>query len=159
MPAYNAEATLRKTVSDIPFEYVDEIILVDDASRDKTVEQAENLKNICEKSGKVVFTIEKLPHNVGYGGNQKKCYNIALSHGADIVVMLHPDYQYDPKLVKYFIEFIRDGYFDVVLGSRIRTRKEALSGGMPAYKYYANRALTFVQNMLRDNLCRNGTLV
>jgi len=147
MPAYNAEATLQKTVADIPFEYVDEIILVDDASRDKTVEQAENLKNNFLKSKKIPLTIEKMSRNTGYGGNQKRCYDLALAHSADIVVMLHPDYQYDPKLIKHFVEFIRDGYFDVMLGSRIRTRREALEGGMPAYKYYANRLLTFVENI------------
>ncbi len=148
MPAYNAEATLQKTVADIPFEYVDEIILVDDASQDKTVERAQNLKDTYLKSKNIFFTIEKMSRNTGYGGNQKKCYRLALDHGADIIVMLHPDYQYDPKLVKYFVEFIRDGYFDVMLGSRVRTRKEALDGGMPAYKYYANRFLTFIQNVV-----------
>lgn len=147
MPAYNAEATLQKTVADIPFECVDEIILVDDASRDKTVERAENLKNNFLKSKKIPLTIEKMSRNIGYGGNQKRCYDLALAHSADIVVMLHPDYQYDPKLIKHFVEFIRDGYFDVMLGSRIRTRREALEGGMPAYKYYANRLLTFVENI------------
>jgi glycosyltransferase involved in cell wall biosynthesis len=148
MPAYNAESTLQKTVADIPFDWVNEIILVDDASLDKTLEKAENLKKTYLKDSKIIFTIEKMSHNTGYGGNQKKCYNLALSHNADIVVMLHPDYQYDPKLVKYFVEFIRDGYFDVMLGSRIRTRKEALDGGMPIYKYYANRFLTFIQNIV-----------
>lgn len=148
MPAYNAESTLQKTVADIPFDWVNEIILVDDASLDKTLEKAENLKKAYLKDSKIIFTIEKMSHNTGYGGNQKKCYNLALSHNADIVVMLHPDYQYDPKLVKYFVEFIRDGYFDVMLGSRIRTRKEALDGGMPIYKYYANRFLTFIQNIV-----------
>jgi glycosyltransferase involved in cell wall biosynthesis len=135
-------------VADIPFDWVNEIILVDDASLDKTLEKAENLKKTYLKDSKIIFTIEKMSHNTGYGGNQKKCYNLALSHNADIVVMLHPDYQYDPKLVKYFVEFIRDGYFDVMLGSRIRTRKEALDGGMPIYKYYANRFLTFIQNIV-----------
>jgi glycosyltransferase involved in cell wall biosynthesis len=148
MSAYNAESTLQKTVADIPFDWVNEIILVDDASLDKTLEKAENLKKTYLKDSKIIFTIEKMSHNTGYGGNQKKCYNLALSHNADIVVMLHPDYQYDPKLVKYFVEFIRDGYFDVMLGSRIRTRKEALDGGMPIYKYYANRFLTFIQNIV-----------
>ena len=157
MPAYNAEATLEKTISEIPLDYVDEIILVDDASKDRTVELANSIgqrhphltlsREEFEKSDKKLFTIEKLKQNKGYGGNQKKCYDVALSHGADIVVMLHPDYQYDPKLIKYFIEFIRDGYFDVMLGSRIRSRKEALEGGMPAYKYYANRALSFMENL------------
>lgn len=158
MPAYNAEATLEKTIFDIPFDYVDEIILVDDASRDKTVELAESIGNNHDKltlslveyvkdKGKILFTVEQHEHNKGYGGNQKKCYHLALDHGADIVIMLHPDYQYDPKLIKYFVEYIRDGYFDVMLGSRIRSRKEALSGGMPSYKYYANRILSFIENI------------
>ena len=153
MPAYNAEATLEKTISDIPFDYVDEILLVDDASKDGTVELARKIARthpiltLSKKEGKILFTVIKLEQNRGYGGNQKKCYSIALEHGADIVVMLHPDYQYDPKLVKYFVEYIRDGYFDVILGSRIRSRKEALAGGMPPYKYYANRALSFIENI------------
>lgn len=138
LPGYNAGKTLEKTVNDIPKEVVDEIILVDDASNDNTVAVARQL-------GLTVFRHEK---NSGYGGNQKTCYQLALSHGADIIVMLHPDYQYDPKLVKYFVEFIANGYFDVMLGSRIRTRKEALSGGMPKYKYFANRFLTIFENIV-----------
>jgi len=158
MPAYNAEATLEKTISDIPMKHIDELILVDDASKDKTVEIA---KSICRlhpiltmsneeylnNKEKVLFTIFQHEKNKGYGGNQKSCYRLALEHGADIVVMIHPDYQYDPKLVKYFVEFIRDGYFSVILGSRIRSRKEAISGGMPYYKYYANRMLSFIENL------------
>lgn len=137
LPAYNAATTLEKTVLDIP-EMVDEIILVDDKSQDGTVELAKSL-------GLTVFSHEK---NQGYGGNQKTCYKIALAHQADIVVMIHPDYQYDPKLVKYFAEFIVDGYFDVMLGTRIRTRQEALAGGMPGYKYFFNRLLTIFENLV-----------
>ncbi|MEI7688598.1 MAG: glycosyltransferase family 2 protein [Candidatus Nomurabacteria bacterium] len=158
MPAYNAEATLAKTIGDIPFDYIDEIILVDDASSDKTSELAKgiatkhdlltlDLNDYLIDDSKILFTIKKLIKNKGYGGNQKECYDIALSHGADIVVMLHPDYQYDPKLIKYFIEYIEDGYFDTVLGSRIRSRKETLAGGMPLYKYYSNRFLSLIQNI------------
>ncbi|MBM4175136.1 MAG: glycosyltransferase family 2 protein [Ignavibacteria bacterium] len=137
-PAYFAEKTLEQTVNDIPREYIDEMILVDDGSSDRTVEVANRL-------GLIVHSHEK---NIGYGGTQKTCYRLALEHGADIIIMLHPDYQYDPKLVKYFIEFIRDGYFDVMLGSRIRTRREALEGGMPLYKYIGNRILTFIENLV-----------
>ena len=143
MPAYNAEATLERTINDIPLEFVDEIILVDDASKDNTIGRANELKSKVN----IPFRIERLDKNTGYGGNQKKCYHLALEHGADIVVMLHPDYQYDPKLVKYFVEFIRDGYFDVMLGSRIRSREEAIKGGMPRYKYYSNRFLSFIENL------------
>lgn len=156
LPAYNAAATLQKTIDDIPFEYVDELILVDDASRDSTVDTMQAIVRAHPKlalakdepqDGTVLCSIIRHDANLGYGGNQKTCYNTALAHGADIVVMVHPDYQYDPKLVKYFVEFIRDGYFSVMLGSRIRSRAEALAGGMPAYKYYANRLLTFLQNI------------
>ena len=158
MPAYNAEATLEKTISDIPFDHVDELILVDDASHDNTVHTAQNIgsrnplftfdaQEAVHNPNKKLFTVIKLEHNKGYGGNQKKCYEIALAHEADIVIMLHPDYQYDPKLITYFVAFIRDGYFDVMLGSRIRSRIEALAGGMPLYKYYANRALSFIENI------------
>jgi glycosyltransferase involved in cell wall biosynthesis len=144
LPAYNAAATLEKTIADVPKEFVSEFILVDDVSRDETVSVAHALaKRISQP-----FTIQRHDKNLGYGGNQKTCYSLALEHGADIVVMLHPDYQYDPKLVKYFVEFIRDGYFDVVLGSRIRTRREALEGGMPLYKYIANRFLTLWENLV-----------
>jgi glycosyltransferase involved in cell wall biosynthesis len=129
LPAYNAARTLEATVADIPKGTVDEIILVDDASRDNTVEVATRL-------GLTVIRHEK---NRGYGGNQKTCYRAALEHGADIVVMIHPDYQYDARLTPLMIAFLRDGYHDVMLGSRIRTRREALAGGMPPYKYVANR--------------------
>jgi len=138
LPAYNAAKTLARTVKDIPSEYVDEIILVDDFSNDETLKVAEELGLI----------IQKHDTNKGYGANQKTCYSIALEHNADIVVMLHPDYQYDPKLIKYFVEFIRDGYFDVMLGSRIRSRKEALTGGMPRYKYFFNRSLSLLENIV-----------
>lgn len=136
LPAYNAVKTLERTVKDLP-ELVDEIILVDDASQDATVIRAREL-------GLFVFVHAQ---NAGYGANQKTCYRLALEHGADIVVMIHPDYQYDPKLVKYLAAFIGDDYFDVVLGTRIRSRREALSGGMPRYKYFANRLLTILENM------------
>ncbi len=136
LPAYNAAATLKKTILDLPG-FVDEKILVDDASHDDTVALAREL-------GLTVFQHEK---NEGYGANQKTCYRLALERGADIVVMVHPDYQYDPRLVTYFAEFIADDYFDVMLGSRIRSRREALNGGMPAYKYYANRFLSFIENL------------
>lgn len=138
MPAYNAEKTLVKTVADIPPNCVDEIILVDDCSHDQTVRLAKELK----------IKVFQHKSNRGYGANQKSCYTLALDIGADIIVMLHPDYQYDPKLIKYFVELISDDYFDVMLGSRIRTRRESLRGGMPAYKYYANRSLTFIENIL-----------
>ena len=137
LPAYNAAKTLEKTVVDIP-DIFDEIILVDDASSDNTVDLAKEL-------GLTVVVHEQ---NKGYGGNQKTCYSVALSHGADAVVMIHPDYQYDPKLARYFVEYIIDGYFDVVLGNRIRSRREALEGGMPAYKYFSNRLLTLFENVV-----------
>ncbi|MEI6580969.1 MAG: glycosyltransferase family 2 protein [bacterium] len=158
MPGYNAEATFQRTILDIPFNYVDEIIFVDDASTDGTINE---LQTFCSKNSeltdsmevyknnpeKILLTIHVHKKNLGYGGNQKKCYQLALDHGADIIVMLHPDYQYDPKLIKYFVEYIKDGYFDVVLGSRIRSRMETLAGGMPVYKYYSNRILSFIENM------------
>jgi glycosyltransferase involved in cell wall biosynthesis len=137
MPAYNAAATLELTVGDIP-EMVDEIILVDDKSHDDTVV-------IAEKLGLFVFSRAK---NGGYGANQKDCYQLALDHGADIVVMIHPDYQYDPKLINFFAKFIAEDYFDVMLGTRIRSRSEALAGGMPLYKYISNRALTIFENFV-----------
>lgn len=137
LPAFNASKTLKQTVFDIP-DLVDEIILVDDGSLDNTISLAYQL-------GLTVFSHK---HNLGYGANQKTCYKVALSHGADIIVMIHPDYQYDPKLIKYFVEFISDDYFDVMLGTRIRSRREALAGGMPIYKYIANRFLTFFQNAI-----------
>ncbi len=138
LPAYRAEKTLEKTVKEIPKRSVDEIILVDDASNDRT-------SPLARKLG---LTVKRHEANLGYGGNQKTCYNLALKHDADIVVMLHPDYQYDPKLIPYFVDFISKGYFDVMLGTRMRTRKEALAGGMPKYKYFANRFLTMFENIV-----------
>ena len=164
MPAYNAEATLEQTIADIPFKCVDELLLVDDASKDNTVALAKRiaerhpalmLSTLSGEQGRIPFNVISLEQNRGYGGNQKNCYAAALARGADIVVMLHPDYQYDPKLITYFVGFIRDGYFDVMLGSRIRSRQEALNGGMPLYKYYANRLLTLIENIAE--ICLSGT--
>jgi glycosyltransferase involved in cell wall biosynthesis len=138
MPAYNAARTLEPTVRDIPTGSVDEIILVDDASSDNTVEVAQKLG----------LTIVRHETNRGYGANQKTCYRLALEKGADIIIMIHPDYQYDSRLTPYLTGFLKEGYLDVMLGSRIRTRKEALSGGMPLYKYLANRSLTLIENVL-----------
>jgi len=137
MPAYNAERTLRQTCAELPHEYVDEIVLVDDASRDDTARLAAELGLITRVH----------PRNCGYGGNQKTCYREALALGADIVVMLHPDYQYSPRLVTAMASMVVSGHYDVVLGSRI-LGGGALIGGMPRYKYVANRFLTFVQNLL-----------
>ncbi|MBX3442255.1 MAG: glycosyltransferase family 2 protein [Planctomyces sp.] len=143
MPAYNAAATLERTIRDIPEGAVDEVILVDDCSRDDTVE-------IARRLGLTVFTHEA---NMGYGGNQKTCYREALSRGADFVVMIHPDYQYDSRVIGAALEFLMLGICDVVLGSRIRTRREALAGGMPLWKYIANRLLTIFENVsLGQNL-------
>jgi glycosyltransferase involved in cell wall biosynthesis len=138
LPAYNSVKTLKQTVDDIPHEIIDEIILVDDNSCDDTAALAQNMG----------LTVYQHIENRGYGANQKTCYKLALDHSADIVVMLHPDYQYNPKLIKYFIDFIAHDYFDVMLGSRIRTRREALAGGMPLYKYIANRVLSAFENII-----------
>jgi len=137
LPAYNAVRTLRQTVDEIPREIVDDIILTDDCSSDGTAELAHELG---------LHTIRH-DKNRGYGGNQKTCYTAALSLGADIVVMLHPDYQYTPKLVTAMAAMIASDQFDVVLGSRI-LGKGALDGGMPLYKFIFNRALTFAENLL-----------
>ena len=137
MPAYNAEKTLSQTVAEIPRETVDEILLVDDASTDKTVAKSSELALIT-------FQHER---NFGYGRNQKTCYREALARGADVVVMVHPDYQYSPKLIVPMAGMIAFGEYDVVLGSRI-LGKGALAGGMPLYKYVANRFLTLAQNLL-----------
>jgi glycosyltransferase involved in cell wall biosynthesis len=137
MPAYNAEKTLEKTYSEIPFEVVDDVILVDDASRDRTAE-------IALTMGVRTIVHEK---NLGYGGNQKSCYRAALSLGADIVIMVHPDYQYTPKLIPAMASMIAYGEFDTVLASRI-LGTGALEGGMPPYKYIANRLLTLFENMM-----------
>lgn len=143
MPAYNAALTLERTIADIPPGSVDQVIVVDDCSRDNTVEVAERL-------GLTVVRHEK---NLGYGGNQKTCYRLALEAGADYVVMIHPDYQYDSRVIPVAIEIIRLGICDFVMGSRIRTRREVLDGGMPLYKYLANRCLTFIENVaLGQNL-------
>ena len=137
LPAYNAARTLRRTVDEIPSEIVDDIILTDDASADETVILARQLG------------LHTLRHkgNRGYGANQKTCYTAALNRGADIVVMLHPDYQYSPRLLTAMAAMIAYGEFDAVLGSRI-LGKGAMRGGMPAYKYASNRFLTLAQNVL-----------
>ncbi len=137
MPAYNAEQTLRNTYAEIPHDIVDEVILVDDKSQDNTVAVSRSLG------------IETILHskNLGYGGNQKTCYKAALEKGADIVIMLHPDYQYTPKLITAMASLIAEGLFDCVLGSRI-LGVGALKGGMPLYKFIANRFLTLTQNLL-----------
>src|SRR4029077_18286159 len=143
MPAYNAEKTLERTVTDIPKGSVDTILVVDDCSKDRTVAVAKQL-------GLRVIQHER---NRGYGGNQKTCYREALADGADIIVMIHPDYQYDARLVPYLTGLLKDDICDVVLGNRIRTRQEALKGGMPPYKYLSNRFLTIVENLfMRQNL-------
>jgi glycosyltransferase involved in cell wall biosynthesis len=137
MPAYNAEKTLRQTYAELPHEYVDEVILVDDASRDDTATVAHDLG---------ITTIVHAD-NRGYGANQKTCYREALRLGADIVVMVHPDYQYSPRLVTAMASMITSGHYDVVLGSRI-LGGGARGGGMPLYKYIANRFLTLVENLM-----------
>jgi len=140
LPAYNAEKTLEKTFREIPVDIVDHIILVDDRSRDNTVNLARELG-----IGHVILHKE----NKGYGGNQKTCYDKALELNSDIVVMLHPDYQYSPRLIHSMCYLISNGVYEVVLGSRI-LGKGALKGGMPVYKYIANRFLTLVQNILMN---------
>lgn len=137
MPAYNAEQTLRQTYAEIPLAYIDDVILVDDSSSDQTVKVARDLH------------IDTIVHreNRGYGANQKTCYTAALRQGAEIVVMLHPDYQYTPKLLVAMASLIAVGQYDVVLGSRVLS-EGALKGGMPLYKYIANRSLTIMQNWL-----------
>jgi glycosyltransferase involved in cell wall biosynthesis len=138
LPAYNAALTLEQTYREIPFDMVDEVVLVDDKSKDDTVTLAGQLgiKHIIQHQ-----------ENRGYGGNQKSCYQKALALGADIVIMLHPDYQYTPKLIPSMVYLIANDLYHVVLGSRI-LGKGALKGGMPIYKYIANRLLTFFQNVL-----------
>ena len=138
LPAYNAAKTLEQTYREIPFDIVDDVILVDDASRDHTIEvaQALGIKHVIRHE-----------NNKGYGGNQKTCYAKALELGADVVIMLHPDYQYTPKLIPAMASIIAQGLYPVVLGSRI-LGKGALKGGMPMYKYIANRLLTLIQNIL-----------
>ncbi|MFM8839965.1 MAG: glycosyltransferase family 2 protein [bacterium] len=138
LPAYNAAKTLEQTYREIPFDIVDEVILVDDASRDHTIEVAKALG---------IKHVIKHESNKGYGGNQKTCYAKALELKADVVIMLHPDYQYTPTLIPAMASIIAQGIYPVVLGSRI-LGKGALKGGMPLYKYIANRLLTLVQNIL-----------
>lgn len=140
MPAYNAEKTLEDTYKEIPFDLVDDVIVVDDCSKDKTAEVARSLG--------IKHVIQHL-QNKGYGGNQKTCYDTALSLNADIVVMLHPDYQYTPKLIPSMLFIIANDLYPVVLGSRI-LGKGALLGGMPKYKYFFNRMLTLIQNLIMN---------
>jgi len=140
LPAYNAANTLEKTYSEIPFDIVDEVILVDDHSKDQTIEVGRRLgikHIICHQN------------NLGYGGNQKSCYNKALELGADIIIMLHPDYQYTPRLIEAMVSIIGNELYPVVFGSRI-LGKGAVKGGMPIYKYLSNRALTLTQNILMN---------
>lgn len=138
LPAYNAAKTLEETYREIPFDIVDDVILVDDASYDNTSEVAKQIG---------IKHIIRHEQNKGYGGNQKTCYNKALELGADIVIMLHPDYQYTPKLIPSMAYIIANDLYQVVLGSRI-LGKGALKGGMPYYKYISNRILTLIQNIL-----------
>jgi glycosyltransferase involved in cell wall biosynthesis len=140
LPAYNAEKTLEMTYREIPFDIVDHVILVDDLSRDNTIQTARNLgiRHVIQHS-----------MNKGYGGNQKTCYDKALELNSDIVVMLHPDYQYSPLLIHSMCYLIANGVYEVVLGSRI-LGKGAIKGGMPIYKYIANRLLTLTQNILMN---------
>ena len=137
LPAYNAERTLQKTYDEVPKDIVDKIILTDDASHDATVA-------LARKLGIETFVH---PKNMGYGANQKTCYREALRHGTDIIVMLHPDYQYTPKLITAMASMISEGVFDAVIASRI-LGNQAISGGMPVYKYIANRVLTGVENLI-----------
>lgn len=138
LPAFNAAKTLQRTFDEIPFDIVDDVILVDDASTDETI-------NLARQLG--VRHIIKHETNRGYGGNQKTCYSKALSLGADIIIMLHPDYQYDPALIPAMAHLIARDVYPVVLGSRILGRG-AIRNGMPVYKYFFNRVLTFIQNIL-----------
>ncbi len=140
LPAYNAEATLEQTYKEIPFDIVDDVVLVDDASKDDTSGKGKELG---------IKHIIRHDQNTGYGGNQKSCYNKALEFNADIVIMLHPDYQYTPKLIHSMAFLIANDVYKVVLGSRI-LGKGALKGGMPIYKYIANRLLTLSQNILMN---------
>ena len=138
LPAFNAEKTLEKTYREIPFDIVDDVVLVDDQSTDMTYKTAKSIG---------INNIIIHDRNKGYGGNQKTCYNKALELGADIVIMLHPDYQYTPRLIQSMCLLISNDLYDVVLGSRI-LGKGALKGGMPVYKYVINRLLTLIQNIL-----------
>lgn len=138
MPAYNASKTLKQTIDAIPKDSYSDILLVDDNSKDDTVDKAKELG----------LKVVKHDKNLGYGGNQKTCYKTALDMGADIVVMLHPDYQYDPRLVPFLAGLIENDICDVMMANRIRTRHEALKGGMPFYKYFFNRCLTITENII-----------
>ena len=143
LPAYNAERTLAATIADFPPGCVDEILLVDDGSKDRTVE-------IARAMG---LTVIVHAQNRGYGGNQKTCYQYALEHGYDVVVMIHPDYQYDSRVIPHAVGIIELGICDVILGNRVRTRAEAVACGMPWWKYFANRGLTLIENVaLGQNL-------
>jgi glycosyltransferase involved in cell wall biosynthesis len=143
LPAYNAAKTLAATIADFPPGSVDEILLVDDGSKDNTVEIARGM-------GLTVIVHEQ---NTGYGGNQKTCYKYCLDHGADVVVMIHPDYQYDARVIPHAVGIIELGICDVVLGNRVRSRAEALKCGMPWWKYVSNRGLTAFENLfLGQNL-------
>ena len=137
MPAYHAERTLEDCFNAIPHDIVDLVLLVDDASRDATLSLARRLG----------IATHRHPENRGYGANQKTCYELALAQGADIVVMLHPDYQYEPRLITAMAAMVASGVYELVLGSRM-LGKSALAGGMPRYKYIANRILTTVQNII-----------
>ena len=148
LPAYNAASTLNQTYAEIPHDIVDEVILVDDASSDNTIDVAQGIG---------IATVIRHQSNRGYGGNQKTCYDTALAKGADIVIMLHPDYQYTPRLIGAMASMIATGLYNVVFGSRILGRG-ALRGGMPRYKYLANRMLTFTQNFfMRQKLSEYHT--
>ncbi len=143
LPAYNAESTLAATLAGFPPGCVDEVLLVDDGSKDNTAQLARDM-------GLSVIVHEK---NKGYGGNQKTCYKYCLEHGADVVVMIHPDYQYDSRVIPHAVGIVELGICDVVLGNRVRSRAEALNRGMPWWKYVSNRALTAFENlMLGQNL-------
>lgn len=143
LPAYNAAKTLAATVADFPAGCVDEILLVDDCSKDDTAKLARDM-------GLTVIVHEK---NTGYGGNQKTCYRYCLERGADVVVMIHPDYQYDSRVIPHAVGMIELGICDVILGNRVRSRREALKCGMPWWKYVSNRGLTMFENVaLGQNL-------
>lgn len=138
MPAYFAEKTLEKTYKDIPIKYRKNVLVVDDSSKDNTV-------NVAKKLGLKTIVHKK---NLGYGGNQKTCYKYALKNNADIVVMLHPDYQYDARMIPALIKPIEIGWMDFMMGNRVRSRKESLEGGMPVYKYLFNRFMTIIENII-----------
>ncbi len=138
MPAYNAASTIERTFKSIPEDTVDEFILVDDCSTDNTADVARSLG----------INVIRHEQNKGYGGNQKTCYDTALKTGADVIVMIHPDYQYDGRITPAVVSLLKTGTVDVILGSRIRSRRETLEGGMPIYKYLSNRILTIFENVM-----------